>query len=61
MGHHVTSKDIPAAGEHLDRSKVAGIMRICLIIAVLGTVASFAFLPIYTTPEGEEATALAPL
>ena len=60
MGHHVTSKDIPAAGEHLDRSKVGGIMRICLIIAVLGTVASFAFLLIDTTPEGEEATALAP-
>ena len=41
MGHHVTSKDIPAAGEHLDRSKVAGIMRICLGIAVVGTIASY--------------------
>lgn len=44
MGHHVTSKDIPAAGEHLDRSKVAGIMRICLGIAVVGTIASYLFL-----------------
>jgi len=44
MGHHVTSKDIPTDGEHLDRSKVAGIMRICLIIAVVGTVAAFAIM-----------------
>ena len=42
MGHHVTSKDIPVDGEHLDRSKVAGIMRICLGISVVGTIAAFA-------------------
>jgi hypothetical protein len=44
MAHHVTSKDIPADGEQLDRSKVGGLMAICAIIAVLGTLASILFL-----------------
>ncbi|NNC90295.1 MAG: hypothetical protein HKN82_17700 [Akkermansiaceae bacterium] len=40
----MTSKDIPAGGEHLDRGKVAKCMRICAVVAVVGTVLSVLFL-----------------
>lgn len=44
MAHHVTSADIPADGEHLDRSKIAGVKMICGGIAAIGTLASFGLL-----------------
>ncbi len=44
MAHFVTSKDIPADGEHLDKSKVSTIQKLSGLIAVIGTIASFAVL-----------------
>ena len=44
MGHFVTSKDIPADGEHLPAGKVAAAKNICGIIAGVGFLASLAVL-----------------
>ena len=51
MAHHVTSHDIPEDGERLDRGKVSGLMNICAIIAVAGTLGSFLFLLLDFTPD----------
>jgi len=44
MAHFVTSKDIPTDGEHLDKSKVSKVQKICGGIAAVGTLASILFL-----------------
>ena len=44
MAHFITSKDIPADGEHLDKSKVAKIQKLSGLIAAVGTVVSILFL-----------------
>ncbi len=44
MAHFITSKDIPADGEHLDKSKVAKLQNICGLIGGVGTLVSILLL-----------------
>jgi len=53
MGHFVTSNDIPADGERLEKSKVAKWKLISLAVFVVGAIASAFFL--FFTPESMEA------
>lgn len=41
MAHHVTSKDIPAAGEKIAKSKIALVQMISLLVFLLGSAASY--------------------
>lgn len=53
MGHFITSKDIPADGEHIAKGKLALPMMVCGIVAVLGIIVSayLLFFSVEHTPE----------
>ena len=40
MGHFITSKDIPADGEHLKKGALSKWINICGLVALLGIITS---------------------
>ena len=60
MGHFITSKDIPADGEHIAKGKLAMPMMACGIVAVLGMIVS-AYLLFFSVAAGPENPANTPI
>jgi hypothetical protein len=44
MGHFITSKDIPADGEHIEKGKLSRPIMVCGVVALIGLIASVCLL-----------------
>jgi len=59
MGHFITSKDIPADGEHIAKGKLAMPIMVCGAVALIGVIASVCLLFINNPAQNETADTLA--
>ncbi len=59
MGHFITSKDIPADGEHIEKGKLSRPIMVCGVVALIGLIASVCLLFIGNDVHNEAADTVA--